>query len=94
MGENAHIIGLVHKFVRFFNASTNLFFIQIIKQSINYVFSSITHDCLPKFGQVFDPTLGEISRFGVKNSSSQFWSSASLLKETLRRWLERERKRW
>jgi hypothetical protein len=42
----------------------NLFFTQIIKQSINYVFSSITHDCLPTFGEVFDPTLEEIRRFG------------------------------
>jgi hypothetical protein len=41
----------------------NLFFTQIIKQSINYVFSSIIHDCLPTFGQVFDPTLEEIGRF-------------------------------
>jgi hypothetical protein len=42
----------------------NLFFKQIIKQSINYVFSSIIHDCLPRFGQVLDPTLEEIRRFG------------------------------
>jgi hypothetical protein len=38
----------------------NLFFTQII----NYVFSSIIHDCLPTFGEVFDPTLEEIRRFG------------------------------
>jgi hypothetical protein len=42
----------------------NLFFTQIIKQSINYVFSSIIHDCLPTFGQVFHPTFEEIRRFG------------------------------
>jgi hypothetical protein len=41
----------------------NLFFAQIIKQSINHVFS-IIHDCLPTFGQVFDPTLEEIYQFG------------------------------
>jgi hypothetical protein len=27
------------------------------------VFSSIIQDCLPTFGQVFDPTLEEIRRF-------------------------------
>jgi hypothetical protein len=48
----------------FLTFSNNLFFIQIIKQSINCVVSSITHDSLPKFGQVLDPTLGEIHRFG------------------------------
>jgi hypothetical protein len=42
----------------------NLFFTQIIKQSINYVFSSIIHHCLPIFGQVFNPTLEEIFQFG------------------------------
>jgi hypothetical protein len=36
----------------------------MIKQSINYVSSSIIHDYLPTFGQVFDPTLEEIRRFG------------------------------
>jgi hypothetical protein len=35
-----------------------------MKQSINYVFSSIIHDCLPTFGQVFHSTLEEICRFG------------------------------
>jgi hypothetical protein len=42
----------------------NLFFTQIIKQSINYVFPSIIHDSLPTARQVFDPTLEEIGRFG------------------------------
>jgi hypothetical protein len=41
----------------------NVFFTQIIKQSIYYVFSSIIHDCLPTFGQVFDPPLEEIRWF-------------------------------
>jgi hypothetical protein len=50
--------------LRFFNASKNLFFIKIIKKSINYVFSSITHDCLPTFGQVIYPMLEEIHLFG------------------------------
>jgi hypothetical protein len=42
---------------------TNSFFTQIITQSINYVFSSIIHDGLPTFQQVFDSTLEEILRF-------------------------------
>jgi hypothetical protein len=57
-------IGLVHKFVRFLTLPNNLFFTQIIKRSINYVLSSSIHDCLPTFGHVFDPSLGEIHRFG------------------------------
>jgi hypothetical protein len=44
----------------------NLFFTQIIKHSTNYVFSFINHDCLPTFGQVFDPTLEEIRWFGYE----------------------------
>jgi hypothetical protein len=48
----------------FLTLSNNLFFTQIIKQSINYVFSSIIHDCLPMFGQVLEPSLEEIHRFG------------------------------
>jgi hypothetical protein len=36
----------------------------MIKHFINYVFSSITHDCLPTLGKVSDPTLEEIRRFG------------------------------
>jgi hypothetical protein len=50
--------------VRFLTLRNNLFFTQIIKQSINHVFSSIIHDCHPTFGQVLDPTLEEIRRFG------------------------------
>jgi hypothetical protein len=42
----------------------NLFFTQIIKQSINNVFFSIIHDCLSTFGQVSDASLEEIRRFG------------------------------
>jgi hypothetical protein len=42
----------------------NFFFTQIIEQSIDYVFCSIIHDCLPTVEQVFDPTLEEIHRFG------------------------------
>jgi hypothetical protein len=34
-----------------------------MKQSINYVFSSIIHNCFPTLGQVFDPTLEEIHWF-------------------------------
>jgi hypothetical protein len=53
----------VHTFVWVLNT---LFFTQIIKQSINYVFSSIIQDSLPTFGQVFDPRLEEIRRFGLE----------------------------
>jgi hypothetical protein len=42
----------------------NLLFSQIIKQLINYVFSSIIHNCHPTFGQVFNPMLEEIRQFG------------------------------
>jgi hypothetical protein len=56
----------VYKFVLFLTLPNNFFFTQIIKQSINYVFSSIIHDCLPAFGQVFDATLEEIRRFDRK----------------------------
>jgi hypothetical protein len=49
--------------VRIFNASKNLFFPQIVTQSVNYIFSSIIHGCLPTFGQAFDPMLEEIRRF-------------------------------
>jgi hypothetical protein len=47
----------------FLTLPDNLFFTQIIKQSINYIFSSIFHDYLPTLGQIFDPTLEEIRRF-------------------------------
>jgi hypothetical protein len=48
--------------VLFLTLSNNLFFTQIIKQLINYVFS-IIHDCLSTFGQVFNPILEEIHWF-------------------------------
>jgi hypothetical protein len=48
----------------FLKLKNNSFFTPIIKQSINYVFSSIIHDCLSTFRQVCDPTLEEIRRFG------------------------------
>jgi hypothetical protein len=48
----------------FLTLRNNLFFTQIIKQSINYVFTSIIRDCLPTFEKDFDPTLKEIRRFG------------------------------
>jgi hypothetical protein len=54
----------VHKFVRSFNASKYVIFHTNNKKPINYVFSSIIHDCRPTFGQVFDPTLEEIRWFG------------------------------
>jgi hypothetical protein len=48
----------------FLTLPNNSIFTQIIQPSINNVFSSIIHDCLPTLGQVFDPTLEEIRRFG------------------------------
>jgi hypothetical protein len=42
----------------------NSFFTQVIKHSINYIFSSITHHCLSTFAQVFYPRFEEIRRFG------------------------------
>jgi hypothetical protein len=42
----------------------NLLFTQVIKQSINDVFSSTIHDCLPTSGQVLDPTLEKIRLSG------------------------------
>jgi hypothetical protein len=50
----------VHKFVRFLTLPNNLFFTQIIK-SIMYPPPLFT---TASFGQVFDPTLEEIRRFG------------------------------
>jgi hypothetical protein len=47
--------------------ANNLFFTQIIKEEVDYVYSSIIHDCLPTFGHVLDPTLEEIHRFGRKD---------------------------
>jgi hypothetical protein len=83
----------VHKFVGLLN---NLIFKQTIKQSINYVFSSFTHDCLPTFGQVLDPTLEEIRRF-CREELVEPVSELSVVVEgnsAPRRLLERERKRW
>jgi hypothetical protein len=62
--EITDILGRCISSCGFVTLSNNLFFTQIIKQSINYIFSSIIHDCLPTFGQVLDPTLEEIRRFG------------------------------
>jgi hypothetical protein len=50
--------------MRFLTLPNNLFYTQIIKYSINYIFSFIIHDRLPTFGQVSGPTLEEIRRFG------------------------------
>jgi hypothetical protein len=54
--------------VRFLTLPNNLFFAQIIKHLINYVFASIIYDCLSTFGQVFDPTLEETCRFGSEEA--------------------------
>jgi hypothetical protein len=74
---------------------TNLFFTQSINQSINYVFS-IIHDCFPTFGQVFDPTLEEIHRFGREEIVEPILKLSVVVEgnSAPRRLLERERKRW
>jgi hypothetical protein len=45
-------------------------------------------------GRFSIPRLKKSAGLAVKKSSNQFWSSASLLKETPRRLLDKERKRW
>jgi hypothetical protein len=75
--------------VRFYTITNNLFFTQIIKQSINYVFSSIIHECLPTFGQVFDPTLEEIRRFG-REEIEPILELSVIVEKTPPRLLERE----
>jgi hypothetical protein len=70
-------IGLVHKFVRFLMLTNNLFFTQIIKQSINYVFSTAPQ----RLGRFSIPCFKKSSGLAMKKSTIQFWSSLSL-KET------------
>jgi hypothetical protein len=73
----------------------NLFFIEIIKQLINCVFSSIIHDCLPTFGQVFDPTLEEIRRFGREEFVEPILDLGVVVEGNSAQILrERERKGW
>jgi hypothetical protein len=70
----------------------NLFFTQIINHSIMYsppLFTTASQ----RSGTFSIPRLKKSAGLAVKKSS-QFWSSASLLKKTQRRLLERERKRW
>jgi hypothetical protein len=59
------VLGWCISLCGFLTLPNNLFFTQIIKQSINYVFS-IIHECHPTFRQVFHPTLEEIHRFGCE----------------------------
>jgi hypothetical protein len=70
---------------------------QIIKQSINYEFSSIIHGCLPTFGQVFDPTLEEIRRFSREEVVEPILELSVVVEgnsaQTVRE-RERERERW
>jgi hypothetical protein len=68
----------------------------MIKQLINYVFSSIIHDCLPTFGLVSDPTLEEIRRFGREEIVEPILELTVVVEgnSSPRRLLERERKRW
>jgi hypothetical protein len=72
----------------------NLFVTQIISQSIN-VFSSIIHDCLQTFGQVFDPTLEEICRFGREEAVEPILELSVVVKGNSAQIAgERARKRW
>jgi hypothetical protein len=59
-----HVLGSCISLCCFLTLPNNLFFTQIIKQSINYISCFIIHDCPPTFGQVSDPTLEEICWFG------------------------------
>jgi hypothetical protein len=73
----------------------NLFFTQIIKQSINYVFSSVIHGCLPMFGQVFGPTLEQIRRFGREEFLEPILELSVVFEENSAQIIgEREWKRW
>jgi hypothetical protein len=73
----------------------NLFFTQIIKQSINYVFSSNIHDCLQTFGQVSDPTLEEIRRCGREEIVEPILELRVVVEGNSAQIVgERERKRW
>jgi hypothetical protein len=78
----------------FLTLPNNLFFTQIIKQSTSCVFS-IIHDCLPTFGQVFDPTLEEIPRFGREEILEPVLELSVVAEVNSAQIVgERERKRW
>jgi hypothetical protein len=80
--------------MRFLTLSNNLFFTQIIKQSINYVFSSIIHDSFPTFGQVFDRRIEEICQFGCEEVEPVLEPSIIVEGNYVHIVGERERKRW
>jgi hypothetical protein len=81
--------------VVFLTLPNNLFFAQIIKQSINYVLFSITHDWLPTFGQVFYPTLEEIRRFDREELVEPILEFSVVVEgNSVQIVGERERKRW
>jgi hypothetical protein len=67
-----------------------------MKQSINYVIYSIIHDSLPTFGQVFNPTLEEIHRFGREEFVEPILELSVIVEgnSAPRSLLERERTRW
>jgi hypothetical protein len=88
-------IGLVHKIVRVLTLPYNFCFAQITKQSINYVLFSITHDCLPTFGQVFYLTLEEIRRFGREEFAEPILELSVVVEVNSAQIVgEREQKRW
>jgi hypothetical protein len=79
----------------FLTLPNNLFFTQIIKQSINYIFSSIIYDFLLTFGQVSDPTLEEIRQFGLEEVIEPSLELSVIEGNSVPcRVLEREQKRW
>jgi hypothetical protein len=78
----------------FLTLTNNLFFTPVIKQSINNVFFYIIHDVLPTIGQVFDPTLEEIRRFGREEFVQPILDLSAVVEGKLAQLLERERKRW
>jgi hypothetical protein len=89
-----YILGWCISSCGFLTLPNNLFSTQVIKQSINYVFSSIIYDCLPTFGQVFNPTLEEIHRFGGEEIVQPILElSVAVERKNPRRLLEKEQKR-
>jgi hypothetical protein len=62
---------------------------------MNYVLSSIIHDCFPTSGEVFDPTLEEIHRFGREEVVEPIFELSVVVEgNSAQIFGERERKRW
>jgi hypothetical protein len=93
---SVQILGWCISSCGFITLPNNLFFTQIVKQSINYLFSPIIHDCLSTLEQVFDPTLEEIRRFGREEVVEPILELSVVVEgnSAPRTLLERERKSW